>query len=186
MNGFKCNVTNSVSNVALAQSKVPRRCGSDSENSKLESSPANCTYGAKTPFYWFNLEKNNMFEGTYAPPVYNDLYNFRDGAQDDIFVDSYVSIPDPAPNAALPVLANTGATPTTGLPPIDVPSNSSAAPASTPSVDCLSDESPELSVSRRSLGSDYQRELRGSRPGRFLGFGGRLQAKHRNRDKNVW
>lgn len=186
MNGFKCNVTNSVSNVALAQSKVARRCGSDPENGKLESSPANCTYGAKTPFYWFNLEKNNMFEGTFSPPVYNDLYNFKDGAQDDIFADSYVSIPDPAPNAALPVLANTGATTITGLPPINVPSNSSAAPASTPSTDCLSEETPESSVSRRSLGSRYQRELRASPPGRFLRFGGRLQAKHRNGFEDVW
>lgn len=50
-----------------------------------------------------------MFEGTYSPPVYNDLYNFRDGAQDDIFVDSYLSIPDPAPNAAMPILADVSA-----------------------------------------------------------------------------
>jgi len=47
-----------------------------------------------------------MFEGAFSPPVYNDLYNFPDGAQDDIFDDSYTFIPDPAPNAALPVLAD--------------------------------------------------------------------------------
>lgn len=47
-----------------------------------------------------------MFEGTYAPPFYNDLYNFKDGAQNDIFEDSYSSIPVPGPNqTALPVLA---------------------------------------------------------------------------------
>lgn len=45
-----------------------------------------------------------MFEGSYSPPVYNDLYNFLNGAQDDIFQDSYVVLPDPAPDAALPVL----------------------------------------------------------------------------------
>lgn len=39
-----------------------------------------------------------MNEGTFSPPVYNDLYNFRDGAQDDIFQDSYDSIPTPSPN----------------------------------------------------------------------------------------
>ena len=39
-----------------------------------------------------------MFEGTYAPPVYLDLYNFKDGAQDDIFLDSYAYIPTPGPN----------------------------------------------------------------------------------------
>jgi hypothetical protein len=37
-----------------------------------------------------------MFEGTYSPPFYLDLYNFKDGAQDDIFLDSYTSIPTPS------------------------------------------------------------------------------------------
>jgi len=50
-----------------------------------------------------------MFEGTYSPPVYNDLYNFVDGAQDDIFIDSYLSIPNPSPNAAMPILADVSA-----------------------------------------------------------------------------
>lgn len=45
-----------------------------------------------------------MFEGSFSPPVYNELYNFIDGPQDDIFEDSYISLPDPAPNAPLPVL----------------------------------------------------------------------------------
>ncbi|KAH7905314.1 hypothetical protein BJ138DRAFT_1118588 [Hygrophoropsis aurantiaca] len=44
------------------------------------------------------------FEGTYAPPFYTDLYNFKDGVQDDIFVDSYTSMPVPGPNqTVLPV-----------------------------------------------------------------------------------
>ncbi|SRR6266550_4335050 len=47
-----------------------------------------------------------MFEGAFSPPVYNELYNFIDGPQDDIFEDSYISLPDPAPNAPLPVLRN--------------------------------------------------------------------------------
>jgi len=54
-----------------------------------------------------------MFEGTYSPPFYNDLYNFKDGAQNDIFQDSYISIPVPGPNqTALPVLAVPGSIPT--------------------------------------------------------------------------
>ncbi|PPQ83501.1 hypothetical protein CVT25_006991 [Psilocybe cyanescens] len=109
MNGFKCNVTGSTSNSAVAKSKLPRRCGSDLPNQKLQDVPANCTYGAKQPFYWFNNELNNMFEGTFSPPVYNDLYNFADGAQDDIFIDSYTQLPDPAPNAALPIVADIAA-----------------------------------------------------------------------------
>jgi hypothetical protein len=46
---------------------------------------ANCTYGPKQPFYWYQAERNNMLEGTYTPPLYLDLYNFHDGAQNDIF-----------------------------------------------------------------------------------------------------
>ena len=42
-----------------------------------------------------------MFEGTYAPPFYLDLYNFKGGAQDDIFVDSYATIPPPSPNSTV-------------------------------------------------------------------------------------
>ena len=38
-----------------------------------------------------------MFEGTYSPPFYLDLYNFKNGSQDDIFQDSYTSIPPPSP-----------------------------------------------------------------------------------------
>ncbi|KAF5341365.1 hypothetical protein D9758_012288 [Tetrapyrgos nigripes] len=114
MNGFKCNITGSTSNVALAKPEVPRRCGSDPSFNgsfnrvKLNTAPANCTYGAKQPFYWFQKEGNNMFEDTYGPPIYTDLYNFLDGAQDDIFEDSYEELPDPSPVAALPVLANIG------------------------------------------------------------------------------
>ncbi|THU83384.1 hypothetical protein K435DRAFT_784205 [Dendrothele bispora CBS 962.96] len=108
MNGFKCNVTGSTSDVPLAKPQIPRRCGSDPSFNRQNSIPANCTYGAKQPFYWFQKEVNNMFEGTFAPPFYTDLYNFIDGAQDDIFQDSYESLPDPSPVATLPVLANLG------------------------------------------------------------------------------
>ncbi|KAH7904207.1 hypothetical protein BJ138DRAFT_950191 [Hygrophoropsis aurantiaca] len=106
MNGFQCNITGATSTVALAKPQVPRRCGADPANKKPAAVPGNCTYGAKQPFYWFQLEQNNMFEGTYAPPFYTDLYNFKDGAQDDIFADSYASMPVPGPNqTVLPVLA---------------------------------------------------------------------------------
>ncbi|KAI0349734.1 hypothetical protein OH77DRAFT_1440262 [Trametes cingulata] len=100
MTGFKCNVTGSTSNVPLAKPQLPRRCGADPANNKPDAAPGNCTYGAKQPFYWFQKERNNMFEGTYSPPFYTDLYNFKDGAQDDIFVDSYPNgLPAPSPNS---------------------------------------------------------------------------------------
>ena len=60
MNGFQCNVTNSNSNVALATSKVARRCGADPANGKPEAVPGNCTYGAKQPLYWLQAENNNV------------------------------------------------------------------------------------------------------------------------------
>jgi hypothetical protein len=130
MNGFQCRVTNSTSTVGLATSKVARRCGADPANKKPDAVPGNCTYGAKQPLYWFQAEQNNMFEGTYSPPFYNDLYNFRDGAQNDIFQNSYSSIPVPGPNqTALPVLATPGNTP-----PTYIPLSNGTAPNPTPSV----------------------------------------------------
>ena len=42
-----------------------------------------------------------MFEGYYSPPFYTDLYNFKDGAQNDIFIDSYDEIPPPSPNSTI-------------------------------------------------------------------------------------
>ncbi|KAG9316126.1 hypothetical protein JVU11DRAFT_3803 [Chiua virens] len=110
MNAFQCNVSNSISTVGLATPSVARRCGADPANGRQDPVPGNCTWGAKQPLYWFQAEQNNMFEGTYSPPFYNDLYNFADGAQNDIFQDSYQNIPVPGPNqTALPVLATPGA-----------------------------------------------------------------------------
>ncbi|TFY52325.1 hypothetical protein EVJ58_g10083 [Rhodofomes roseus] len=88
MNGFRCNVTGATSDVALATPQVPRRCGADLDNGRVDASFSNCTWGAKQPFYWLQQERNNMFEGYYSPPFYTNLYNFLDGAQQDIFQDS--------------------------------------------------------------------------------------------------
>jgi hypothetical protein len=73
MNGFKCNVTGSTSTVPVAQSKLPRRCGEDPKNKKPHSAPGNCTYGAKQPFYWFNLERNNV--SSYTPRLSSSFVN---------------------------------------------------------------------------------------------------------------
>ncbi|KAI0833672.1 hypothetical protein BC628DRAFT_1308198 [Trametes gibbosa] len=125
MNGFKCNVTGSTSNTPLAKPQLPRRCGADPDFGKPDAVPGNCTYGAKQPLYWFQAERNNMFEGTYAPPFYTDLYNFRDGAQNDIFVDSYAEIPPPSANSTVvPALRQPQATAT----PSSSPTSSRPAP----------------------------------------------------------
>ena len=60
MNGFRCNITGSTSNVPLAKAQVPRRCGADPADGKVDAVPGNCTYGAKQPFYWFQKEDNNV------------------------------------------------------------------------------------------------------------------------------
>ena len=44
----------------LAKAQVPRRCGADPADGKVDAVPGNCTYGAKQPFYWFQKEDNNV------------------------------------------------------------------------------------------------------------------------------
>lgn len=68
MNGFRCNITEATSNVALAKPQLPRRCGADPENGKMQASPGNCTYGAKQPFYWFQNQTNNVCIRTSQMP----------------------------------------------------------------------------------------------------------------------
>lgn len=60
MNGFKCNVTGSTSEVPIAKPQLARRCGADPANGVSEATPGNCTYGAKQPFYWLQAERNNV------------------------------------------------------------------------------------------------------------------------------
>lgn len=70
MNGFKCNITGSTSDVALAQPQTPRRCGADPDNQKLDAVAGNCTYGAKQPFYWFQAEDNTVRHiSSYIPQL---------------------------------------------------------------------------------------------------------------------
>lgn len=88
MTGFKCKVTGATSAVPISTPQLARRCGADPTNGRTEATPSNCTYGAKQPFYWYQAEGSTFFEGTYAPPLYTDLYNFVGGAQDDIFQNS--------------------------------------------------------------------------------------------------
>ena len=69
MNGFKCNVTGSTSEVALAQPQIPRRCGADPDDGKADAVPGNCTYGAKQPFYWFQAEENTVRFQAFLHPA---------------------------------------------------------------------------------------------------------------------
>lgn len=60
MNGFRCNVTGSTSNIPVAKPQLARQCGKNPADGKMEDFPGNCTYGAKQPFYWFQKERNNV------------------------------------------------------------------------------------------------------------------------------
>jgi len=76
MNGFRCKVTGSTSNTAIMKPEVPIRCTGDISK---------CNQGAQQPLYWFQAERNNMFNGQYDPPYYLDEWGFTDGAQNGIF-----------------------------------------------------------------------------------------------------
>ncbi|EJF64983.1 hypothetical protein BD309DRAFT_206196 [Dichomitus squalens] len=91
MNAFKCKVTGDAGNQPLGKPALPRRCGADPTNGRPNATPGNCTVGAKLPMYWYQKEGNNMFEGTYEAPYYNDLYGFSDGAQNDVFNDGVIA-----------------------------------------------------------------------------------------------
>ncbi|KAH8109897.1 hypothetical protein DFH11DRAFT_1810088 [Phellopilus nigrolimitatus] len=96
MNGYRCNVTGASAQTPIATSRLARRCGADPDFGKPDAAPWNCTYGAKQPIYWMQTEGNTFFEGAHAPPFYNDLYGFPDGAQEDIFEDSQLPVFDQA------------------------------------------------------------------------------------------
>ncbi|KAI0833684.1 hypothetical protein BC628DRAFT_1307799 [Trametes gibbosa] len=161
MNGFKCDITGARSTVPLAKPQVPRRCGADPDHGKVEAAPGNCTYGAKQPLYWLQKEGNNMFEDYIAPPFYNDLYNFRDGAQDDIFQDSYPKgLPVPSPeqtiiptpvNAAIAPAATSGRSSQSSSP--SAAPSSSASPSSTSSTASSRVPRPSARGFRRPTGS---------------------------------
>lgn len=87
MNAFKCKITNTKPTAKkIGKPQLARRCGHDPVLNR-DGDPKNCTVGAKQPLYWLQNERNNMFEGYYDPPFYNGLYGYKNGAQDDIFVD---------------------------------------------------------------------------------------------------
>ncbi|KAI0078821.1 hypothetical protein K474DRAFT_812386 [Panus rudis PR-1116 ss-1] len=179
MTGFRCNVTESTSTVPIAKAQIPRRCGADPDNGVPNAAPGNCTYGAKQPFYWFQKERNNMFEGAFAPPFYTDLYNFKDGAQDDIFVDSYTSLPTPSPDNTIipsPVQSQPSGTATSSVP---TPTNSNTSPA-TPSQG-LSSNKHRVMCTLRDQTSSIQKRSKRSNP--LVGF---ITTPHARRGYSLW
>ena len=86
MGGFKCKVTNSVSNTPLAAPKPPVWC---------EGAPNNCTKGAKQILAWHqqtgtNIEvTGNDLAGDRKSPAYNSKCGFANGE----FVKVFFRIP---------------------------------------------------------------------------------------------
>ena len=127
-----------------------------------------------------------MFEGSFSPPVYNDLYNFLDGAQNDIFIDSYVSIPTPAPNASLPVLSNlpgTNSSSTTSTPNSNSNSNStSTTSGKTCKQKTFASPSPSPSPSLSSTGTYHgTRDMRRSHRSSIMAMSRRSRVNKRER-----
>jgi len=107
-------------------------CGAEPEKG-LAARPSNCTQGAKSPLFWLQKERNNMFEGYYSPPLYQDLYNFVQGAQNDIFVDAVVTTPLPSSTHTPAALENTPAIVDAVKPTTPVPTTSPSPSPSSPS-----------------------------------------------------
>ncbi|CAE6414618.1 unnamed protein product [Rhizoctonia solani] len=76
MNPFDCAVTNATATVPIPPPQVPRYCPVDKKN---------CTVGAKQPFYWLQKEGNNIFNDSFDPPTYTEDYDFKQGAQNDLW-----------------------------------------------------------------------------------------------------
>jgi len=96
MTGFQCNVTNP-SKRSLAKSVPPVRCDGQ-RPCYLYPNWGNITNvcpKAKQPIYWANNERNNVANPTnwQCAPTFNVEYGFADGAQKEIFADSFAELP---------------------------------------------------------------------------------------------
>jgi hypothetical protein len=83
MTPFVCHVTGTKANASPVDVKYaipPRRC----------LDPTNCNFGPRQPAYWLgaNDQRINMPKVNSQSPNYSILYGFREGAQNDIFVNS--------------------------------------------------------------------------------------------------
>ena len=88
MGGFKCKVTNSISNTPLAAPKSPVWC---------EGNPSNCTKGAKQILAWHqqtgtNIEvTGNDLAGDRKSPAYNSKCGFANGEFVKVFFFVFLS-----------------------------------------------------------------------------------------------
>ncbi|EKM58455.1 uncharacterized protein PHACADRAFT_89092 [Phanerochaete carnosa HHB-10118-sp] len=146
MNGFQCRITGDIGTQPIGKPGLARQCGADAASGH-PANPSNCTIGPKNPMYWDQAEGNNMFEGIYDAPTYNDRYGFPDGAQPNLFQDATVggtpatvqnNIPPSTsassallPSSSAPASASEGSTPSSSF---VAPSSDSSASAPSSSV----------------------------------------------------
>lgn len=72
----KCDVSNPTGFKALSTPVIPREC---------LSNPSRCRQGAKQALYFAQKTGNNLPDDLAKPPLYNAMYGFSNGAQNDIF-----------------------------------------------------------------------------------------------------
>jgi hypothetical protein len=82
MTPFVCDVTNSTTTKKLGKAIPPVKC---------DTNKAKCIVGAKQPMYWENKEGNNMLEPGHYAPTYSNAYNYKEGAQKDIFQNGHAA-----------------------------------------------------------------------------------------------
>ncbi|CDZ98792.1 hypothetical protein [Phaffia rhodozyma] len=95
-NMYRCRINNATNTTAVVDTpKVAAKCEGDTSS---------CTPGAKQPHYWSQLDGNN--NNSTIPPLYNMIYGWADGAQNDIFVTSTKSKSDDSSAArSMPALS---------------------------------------------------------------------------------
>jgi len=86
MTPFQCNITNA-SKRQVGKPVPAVRC--DGKEGWPKGPTTNVCPKPLQPMYWKNLEGNNMQNPGHYAPIYSKEYGFPDGAQHQIFVDSF-------------------------------------------------------------------------------------------------
>ncbi|CAI6097588.1 unnamed protein product [Clonostachys chloroleuca] len=122
MSNHRCKVTGSKSTKTLGTPKAPVWC---------EDDQSKCLSGPKQMMAWNQASGDNVVAPQGRTPTYNERMGFKDGAQDDIFVESE-NQPSSSLSSTQAAAAQTSSTQA---------STQSTAPATTTSIQSTSSES---------------------------------------------
>ncbi|CAG9947447.1 unnamed protein product [Clonostachys rosea f. rosea IK726] len=120
MSNHRCKVTGSKSTKTLGTPKAPVWC---------EDDQSKCLSGPKQMMAWNQASGDNVVAPQGRTPTYNERMGFKDGAQDDIFVESENQSSSSSSSQTAAQTSSTQA------------STQSAAPATTTSIQSTSSES---------------------------------------------